>query len=54
MTKLVQFAQLNQAIEAADHFEAPIAATFSLAEAAAAHRRVEAGKLAGKVVLKIR
>jgi NADPH:quinone reductase-like Zn-dependent oxidoreductase len=49
----VQFAELNQAIEAR-HFEVPIAATFSLAEAAAAHRRIEAGKVAGKVVLKIR
>jgi len=50
----VQFAQLNQAIKDARHFEIPIAATFSLADAADAHRRVEAGKLAGKVVLKIR
>ncbi|HEV7610010.1 MAG TPA: NADP-dependent oxidoreductase [Steroidobacteraceae bacterium] len=49
----VQFAQLNRAIEAR-HFEVPIAATFSLAEAANAHRRIEAGKVAGKVVLKIR
>jgi len=49
----LQFAQLNRAIEAS-HFEVPIAATFSLAEAADAHRRVEAGRLAGKVVLKIR
>jgi NADPH2:quinone reductase len=49
----IQFAQLNEAIESA-HFEVPIAATFGLAEAADAHRRVEAGRLAGKVVLKIR
>lgn len=49
----VQFEQLNQAIEAR-HFEVPIAATFSLEDAAAAHRRIAAGKLAGKVVLQIR
>jgi NADPH:quinone reductase-like Zn-dependent oxidoreductase len=49
----VQFAQLNKAIEA-QHFEVPIAATFALADAAASHRRVEAGKVPGKVVLKIR
>jgi len=49
----IQFAQLNKAIETS-HFEVPIAATFSLADAADAHRRIEAGRLAGKVVLKIR
>ena len=49
----VQWAQLNKAVEA-KKFEVPIAATFGLAEAAAAHRRVEAGGVRGKVVLKIR
>lgn len=49
----VQWAQLNEAVEAMK-FEVPIAATFGLAEAAAAHRRVEAGGVRGKVVLKIR
>jgi NADPH:quinone reductase-like Zn-dependent oxidoreductase len=49
----LQFAQLNEAVEAS-HFEVPIVATFKLADAADAHRRVEAGRLAGKVVLKIR
>lgn len=49
----VQLAQLNEAIEART-FAVPIAATFELAEAAAAHRRVEAGHVPGKVVLKIR
>jgi len=49
----VQWAQLNQAVEA-KKFEIPIAATFALTEAADAHRRVEAGGVRGKVVLKIR
>lgn len=48
-----QFAQLNQAVEAR-RFEVPIAATVDLADATAAHRRVEAGRVPGKVVLKIR
>jgi len=48
-----QFAQLNKAVEAR-HFEVPVAATFDLADAASAHRRVEAGRVPGKVVLKIR
>ena len=49
----LQWKQLNEAIEAKP-FEVPVAATFSLADAAAAHRRVEAGRVLGKVVLKIR
>jgi NADPH:quinone reductase-like Zn-dependent oxidoreductase len=49
----VQFQQLNQAVEAG-HIEVPIAATFDLADAASAHRRVEAGRVPGKVLLKIR
>ena len=49
----VQFEQLNKAIEAR-HFDVPIAGTFSLEDAAAAHRRIAAGHLAGKVVLEIR
>ena len=49
----VQWAELNRAVEA-KKFEVPIAATFALAEAADAHRRVEAGGVRGKVVLKIR
>jgi NADPH2:quinone reductase len=48
-----QFAQLNRAVEA-QRFEVPIAATFDLADAAAAHRRVEAGRVPGKVLLRIR
>jgi len=49
----VQWAELNRAVEA-KKFEVPIAATFALAEAADAHRKVEAGGVRGKVVLKIR
>jgi NADPH2:quinone reductase len=48
----IQWTQLNQAVEAR-HFEVPIAATFSLADAADAHRRVEAGGVRGKVLLKV-
>ena len=48
-----QLAQLNQVVEAKP-FDVPIAASFSLADAAAAHRRVEAGRVPGKVILKIR
>jgi len=46
-------AELNRAVEVSK-FEVPIAATFTLSEAADAHRRVEAGGVRGKVVLKIR
>jgi NADPH:quinone reductase len=49
----VQLKQLNEAVEAG-HIEVPIAATFALADAAAAHSRVEAGHVPGKVLLKIR
>jgi NADPH:quinone reductase-like Zn-dependent oxidoreductase len=49
----VQWKQLNDAIEAKP-FEVPVAATFSLADAAAAHKRIEAGRVLGKVVLRIR
>ncbi len=49
----VQWAQLNQAVEARK-FEVPVAATFSLDQAADAHRRVDAGRVPGKVILKIR
>ena len=48
-----QFVELNRAVEARP-FEVPIAATFPLADAAAAHRRVEAGCVPGKVLLRIR
>jgi NADPH:quinone reductase len=48
-----QYAQLNAAVEARK-FAVPIAASFPLDDVAAAHRRVEAGRVPGKVVLKIR
>ena len=48
-----QWKELNKAV-GARHFEVPIAATFDLVDAAAAHRRVEAGRVPGKVELKIR
>ena len=48
-----QFVALNRAVEAG-HFEVPIAATFDLANAADAHRRVEAGRVPGKVLIRIR
>ncbi|HEY6457679.1 MAG TPA: NADP-dependent oxidoreductase [Steroidobacteraceae bacterium] len=42
--------RLNKAVEAAK-LRVPVAATYSLADAAAAHRRLEAGHLLGKIVL---
>ncbi len=48
-----ELARLNRAVEAA-HLQVPIAAEFALADAAAAHRRLEAGHLLGKIVLRVR
>jgi NADPH:quinone reductase-like Zn-dependent oxidoreductase len=48
-----QLAQLNTAVEARK-FQVPIAAEFPLADAAKAHVRLEAGGVAGKIVLKVR
>jgi NADPH2:quinone reductase len=42
--------RLNQAVEAAK-LRVPVAAEYSLADAAAAHQRLEAGHLLGKIVL---
>jgi NADPH2:quinone reductase len=42
--------RLNKAVEAAK-MRVPVAATYSLADAAEAHRRLEAGHLLGKIVL---
>jgi NADPH2:quinone reductase len=42
--------RLNRAVEAAK-LRVPVAAVYSLADAAAAHRRLEAGHLLGKIVL---
>jgi NADPH:quinone reductase-like Zn-dependent oxidoreductase len=49
----LELARLNQAVEAAP-FEIPIAAEYSLAEAAKAHERLAAGHLLGKIVLRVR
>jgi NADPH2:quinone reductase len=48
-----EFARLNAAIEALK-FQVPIAAQFPLAQAAQAQQRVEAGHVAGKVILQVR
>jgi NADPH:quinone reductase-like Zn-dependent oxidoreductase len=48
-----EFEQLNRVVEAAST-EIPIAAEYPLADAAAAHRRLEAGHLLGKLVLRVR
>lgn len=47
-----EFERLNKAVEAAK-LHVPIAAKYSLAEAADAHKRLEAGHLLGKIVLQI-
>jgi NADPH:quinone reductase-like Zn-dependent oxidoreductase len=48
-----EFNRLNRAVEEAK-LKVPIAAEFPLADAAEAHRRIEAGHLLGKVILRIR
>lgn len=48
-----EYEELGRAITAAK-LQAPIAATYSLAEAAKAHERIAAGHVLGKVVLRIR
>jgi NADPH:quinone reductase-like Zn-dependent oxidoreductase len=48
-----QFERLNQAVEEAK-LKAPIAAVFSLEQAAKAHARVEKGHLFGRIALRIR
>jgi len=47
-----EFELLNNAVEAAK-LQVPIAAEFSLADAAEAHERLEAGHLLGKIVLRV-
>ena len=47
-----EFGQLNRIVEAG-HTEVPIAADYPLADAAAAHRRLEAGHLLGKIELRV-
>ena len=48
-----ELSRLNQAVEARK-FKIPIAAEYSLADAAKAHKRLAAGHLLGKIVLRIR
>jgi NADPH2:quinone reductase len=48
-----EFARLNRAVEAA-RLKVPIAALYPLAQAARAHQRLAAGRMLGKVVLRIR
>ena len=47
-----EFERLNQAVEAT-HLQVPIAASYPLAQAAEAHRRLNAGHLLGKIVLHV-
>ena len=47
-----EFKRLNEAVEAA-HLKVPIAAEYPLADAAEAHRRLKAGHLLGKIVLRV-
>jgi NADPH:quinone reductase-like Zn-dependent oxidoreductase len=48
-----RFLALKRATESA-RLKVPIAATFRLADAAKAHRRIEKGHVLGKVVLAVR
>jgi NADPH2:quinone reductase len=48
-----EFEQLNKAVEAAK-LQVPIAAEYPLADAAEAHKRLAAGHLLGKIVVRIR
>ena len=48
-----EFGRLNEAVEAAK-LQVPIAAEYSLADAAQAHKRLAAGHLLGKIVVRVR
>lgn len=48
-----EFDRLNQAVEQAK-LKVPVAAEYPLADAAQAHKRLEAGHLLGKIVLRVR
>jgi NADPH:quinone reductase len=50
---LHEFERLNRAVEAAK-LQVPIAAEYPLANAAEAHKRLEAGHLLGKIVVRVR
>jgi NADPH:quinone reductase-like Zn-dependent oxidoreductase len=48
----IEFERLNKAVEAAQ-LRVPIAAEYPLTAAADAHKRLEAGHLLGKIVLRV-
>jgi NADPH:quinone reductase-like Zn-dependent oxidoreductase len=48
-----EFEKLNRAIQKTD-LQVPIAAEFTLEEAADAHRRIDQGHVIGKIILRIR
>ena len=48
-----EFERLNKAVEAAK-IQVPVAAEYSLADAAEAHKRLAAGHLVGKIVIRVR
>jgi NADPH:quinone reductase-like Zn-dependent oxidoreductase len=50
---LKEFASLNRAVTAA-RLRAPIAASYPLEQVAEAHRRLAAGRVLGKIVLRVR
>ncbi len=50
---ILEFQQLNRAVEAAK-LKIPIAGTYALADAAKAHKRIKAGHILGKFVLRIK
>jgi NADPH:quinone reductase len=49
-----QLARLNQAIEAHARLQVPIAVEYPLAQAAEAHKRLAAGNVLGKILLRVR
>ena len=49
---VVEFERLNRAVVDAN-LEVPIAATYNLASAAEAHKRIEEGNVLGKIALRI-
>jgi len=48
-----EFERLNKAVEAVK-LQVPVAADYSLADAAEAHKRLAAGHLLGKIVIRVR
>lgn len=48
---VVEFERLNRAF--VGNLEVPIAATYNLASAAEAHKRIEKGRVLGKIALRV-